>query len=103
MKSLTWVLVALLLLTTGCIGPGRHPHGFLPPIAEEYYVCEKCGSLHGGIYGKGPLASFESSGGAQCWHRWHQITKGEFQAKAKDGYPSQWEKAIPSFKASSAH
>src|SRR6476469_9099772 len=87
---LRFLLLFIPLLAAGCIGPGRHPHGFLPPIAEEYYRCEKCGSLHGGIYGKGPLASFATKAAASCWHRWSRISKTEFQKQAAADFPAAW-------------
>src|SRR5688572_11382051 len=77
-------------------GPGgRPPHStkLPPPIAEEYYACAKCGSLHGGIYGKGPLTNFAGANAAKCWHDWHQIAKAEFQELAADRFPAEWEKA----------
>jgi hypothetical protein len=98
MKMPRFLLLLTPLLAIGCVGPGRHPHAFLPPIAEEYYICEKCGSLHGGIYGKGPLASFETKEAAACWHRWHQVSKAEFQKKAEGAFPAEWSKALPFFK-----
>ena len=98
MKSRPFLLLLLPFLAGGCLGPGRHPHAFLPPIAEKYYACDKCSSLHGGIYGKGPLASFETKEAAGCWHRWHQISKADFQKKAEDAFPTEWSKASPYFK-----
>jgi hypothetical protein len=88
------VLLALSALAlAGCLGPGRPPHAVLPPIAEEYFACDKCGSLHGGIYGKGPLASFATPGAAQCWHRWQPISRADFQQRAARDFPAEWEKA----------
>ncbi len=92
MKKLQIIVPLFVVALAGCVGPGRPPHAFLPPIAEEYYVCEKCDSLHGGIYGKGPLASFSTSSGSKCWHRWHQIPRAEFQRLASDRFPAEWEK-----------
>lgn len=100
MKSSRFFLLLILLFTGGCVGPGRPPHAFLPPIAEEYHRCEKCGSLNGGIYGKGPLASFEATGAASCWHRWHQISKAEFQKQAKENFADEWSKTSPFLQAS---
>ena len=88
-----------LLLTSGCVGPGRLPHTFMPPIAEEYYACEKCDSLHGGIYGKGPLANYATKEAPSCWHDWKPVSKTEFQTKAAEDFPSDWAKALPFFKS----
>jgi hypothetical protein len=85
-------LAPLLLVFTlaGCAIRDRPPHAFLPPIAEEYYVCAKCGSLDGGIYGKGPLAHFRSAGAATCRHQWMQITFADFKRQAQTRFPVQW-------------
>jgi hypothetical protein len=92
MKKLQVILPLLVLTLAGCVGPGRPPHAVLPPIAEEYYVCKKCDSLHGGIYGKGPLASFSTPSATKCWHHWHQIPRVEFQKLASERFPAEWEK-----------
>lgn len=89
-------ILALVLATAGCVG--RQPHAFLPPIAEEYYACAKCGSLHGGIYGKGPLASFAAKDGSSCRHHWEPLSKAEFQKTAEADFPSEWAKSLPFFK-----
>ncbi|ACB74609.1 hypothetical protein [Opitutus terrae] len=95
MKLLSSVVMVAAVLASGCIGPGRPPHAYFPPIAEEYYVCGKCGSLHGGIYGKGPLERFDTAKAPRCWHRWRQISKHEFQRVAAEQFPGEWEKASP--------
>ncbi|MDR0901384.1 MAG: hypothetical protein LBM92_01260 [Opitutaceae bacterium] len=80
--------VVFAVVLSGCAG--RPPHAILPPIAEEYHVCGKCGSLHGGIYGKGPLASFKKEGAGSCRHKWRQISLEEFQGKAAAEFPDEW-------------
>jgi hypothetical protein len=97
-KFLVVAVVVVSLFAAGCVGAGRQPHAFLPPIAEEYFVCDKCGSLHGGIYGKGPLASFETASAASCRHRWRKISKIEFQARAQRDFPREWAEALEFFK-----
>jgi len=93
MKRLLIILSFGAIGFVGCAGPGRPPHSVgLPPIAEEYYACAKCDSLHGGIYGKGPLANFATANAATCWHEWQQIPKAEFQKRAAEGFPVEWEK-----------
>jgi hypothetical protein len=101
MKLQRSILSGLVLLLTGClIGPDRVPHAVLPPIAEEYYVCAKCGSLHGGIYGKGPLEYFRTPRADGCWHKWRQISKEEFQKKKEGGIPDRWLQSTHIFKLS---
>jgi hypothetical protein len=91
MKKLQVIISLFAVALAGCVG--RPPHAFLPPIAEEYYACAKCDSLHGGIYGKGPLASFATSNASTCWHRWRRITRAEFQKLASARFPADWQKA----------
>jgi hypothetical protein len=93
MKQIQVIIPLFAVVLAGCIGPGRHPHAFLPPIEEEYYTCGKCGSLHGGIYGKGPLVSFATSSASKCWHRWHLVPRAEFQRLASARFPEEWQKA----------
>jgi hypothetical protein len=92
-KQIQVIIPLFAVVLAGCIGPGRHPHAFLPPIEEEYYTCGKCGSLHGGIYGKGPLVSFATSSASKCWHRWHLVPRAEFQRLASARFPEEWQKA----------
>jgi len=93
MKTLQVIIPLFAMALAGCVGPGRPPHAFLPPISEEYFICEKCGSLHGGIYGKGPLVSFLTPDASKCWHSWHQVPMAEFQKIAAQRFPAEWEKA----------
>lgn len=95
MKPVSGVMVVAALLVSGCVGPGRPPHAFLPPIAEEYYACGKCGSLHGGMYGKALLERFDTDRAPRCWHRWRQISRQEFQRLALERFPAEWAKASP--------
>lgn len=92
------LLVLALVGVNGCLAPNQPPHAFMPPIAEEYYACDKCGSLHGGIYGKGPLASFASATATRCRHSWRPITRPEFQRFAAEQYPVAWAKTGEYFK-----
>lgn len=96
MKPLLPLLLAVVL--AGCAIHDRPPHALLPPIAEEYYVCAKCGSLHGGVYGKGPLLYLRDDKAVACIHRWSRISRGEFQRQARARFPTQWADAIPFFK-----
>lgn len=95
-------LPILAIMLSGCVGLDRPPHTFTPPIAEEYHACQKCGSLHGGIYGKGPLASFKKDGANACRHRWSRIEKQTFQKRAKEEHPEEWKAAPPFFRQGEA-
>ncbi len=74
--------------------PGRTPHaGFLPPIVQEYHHCPTCGSLHGGIYGKGPILYLKAEGAEACPHAWQLIPLESFQQQAKARFPESWARA----------
>jgi hypothetical protein len=64
-------------------------------IEQAYHYCEKCGSLEGGIYGKGPFKSFPGEGKKECIHEWKTITRGEFKRIAVEKYGVDWNKEIP--------
>ncbi|TGK30028.1 hypothetical protein EHQ05_03445 [Leptospira yasudae] len=59
----------------------KGPHYFLPPIAVEYYQCDKCKSYIGGIFGKGPLFRYKSEQAKRCIHSWEEIDADLFQQK----------------------
>lgn len=48
-------------------------------IYQAYYECSKCGSLHGGIYGKGPTRHKITD--TRCVHDWQAIHKEDFDTK----------------------
>lgn len=69
----------------------RGPYvGQLPPIAHEYHVCDKCGSLDGGVYGKGPHKRMQSDSGGWCAHRWQSINRAEFKGRASRQFGVDW-------------
>lgn len=96
--SLLLLALGASLLAGGCALSGRPPHAVLPPIAEEYHACARCGSLHGGIYGKGPLLSLTAPGGARCAHRWERIGRADFLQQAAERFPAAWAAALPFFR-----
>jgi hypothetical protein len=65
------------------------------PIVQQYHVCDRCGSLDGGNYGKGPTKSFRTEMGNQCVHQWRPITRNEFRALAAERFKVDWSKEIP--------
>jgi hypothetical protein len=90
------MLIALMLVVAvpvlvGYLRVDRGPHaGELPPIAHEYHVCDKCGSLDGGIYGKGPHKRMRSESGNWCVHRWRSISRAEFKVRASEQFGVDW-------------
>ena len=96
------VLVAVpLLLTVGAVvlnlrmdnGPYA---GQFQPITVAYHECGKCGSLDGGLYGKGPTEHFRTDPGRWCVHDWRPIGRGEFKRLATERFGRDWS-GEPSF------
>lgn len=71
------------------------PFGKVPPIQESYYVCPHCGSLDGGIYGKGPTKQLRTEHGKECIHQWQPILKQEFLNLGVEGFKIDWSKEPP--------
>ena len=63
------------------------PHGM---IDKSYWRCEKCGSLQGGIWGKGPTKFFDGPNRRWCVHRWEEISRDEFKRLASEQYGEDW-------------
>ena len=75
------------------------PHPFVTPIAQEYFYCPKCGSLDGGIYGKGPLRHYRTPSGADCFHNWSQISRSDFKSRASSSFIVDWSAETPWWQA----
>src|SRR5262245_4949133 len=74
----------------------RGPYdGPIPPITHEYFVCAKCRSLDGGIYGKGPHKRLRTAAGSRCIHNWRPITRAEFKNQAIEQFGIDWSQEIP--------
>ncbi len=63
------------------------PHGLIEPA---YFYCPKCRSLHGGIFGKGPLRFFDGPNRKTCVHDWQKIPRKEFKDLAVKLYAVDW-------------
>jgi len=91
-------LIISVLLTLGGMAfvlyqrVDQGPYNFwtMPVAAHEYYACDKCGSLDGGIYGKGPHKRLRSESGHWCVHRWHELSRAEFKQRAADQFGVDW-------------
>lgn len=95
---------ALLILVVGLFGLGAVLSGqFLrrdrpPPhkmIEEAYFVCSKCQSAQGGIYGKGPFKNFRGETASRCVHDWKRVSRDEFKQVAAKVYHQDWTAEIP--------
>ena len=94
--TLLVILVIVISLQACANKADRGPHDeLLPPIVQEYWACSKCGSLDGGIYGKGPLVHFRTQHGATCVHKWVRITREDFLHRASSEFGKDWTKEMP--------
>jgi hypothetical protein len=59
-------------------------------IDHAYFYCEKCDSLIGGVFGKGPVKHFDGPNKRKCVHTWKKITKTEFKALSGKLYGVDW-------------
>ncbi|WP_156781881.1 hypothetical protein [Leptospira tipperaryensis] len=63
----------------------RGPY-LLPPIAVEFFECQKCNSYIGGIFGKGPLLKYKSENAKQCIHHWEKTTASKFEEEVRSHF-----------------
>lgn len=63
-------------------------------IEQAYFKCEKCRSIEGGIYGKGPLIELHSDDARSCVHGWRRIPKSEFRQPGEQWHQADWSDAI---------
>jgi hypothetical protein len=83
------------LVQCGCYD--RPVYGYLPPIALQYFTCDKCGSYDGGIYGKGPLKHYRSAEAKKCIHQWEEISEKEFAVGVSKHFNIDWSKETMPF------
>ena len=93
LSGLIFVLT-LALFVSGCAS--RHDQ---PPktkmIEEAFFSCSKCGSLRGGIFGKGPTKRFQAATASHCVHDWQRVSHDEFKVLATQRFGVEWSKEIP--------
>ena len=93
MKAIILILMAgLLCVCAGC-RTNRPPDHMM--IEMAFFKCDKCRSLEGGIYGKGPFKSLHTPQAAQCVHNWQKISRDEFKALATQWQGVEWGSEIP--------
>lgn len=91
----SWLIVAvagLLFSGFGC-KTGQPPEHMM--IERAYFKCEKCKSLEGGIYGKGPLKYMHSPKSMECVHDWQRIEKDKFEKLSVEWYDRSCNEKIP--------
>ena len=74
--------------------------GSAPPAAraeEAYFVCASSRSLHGGIFGKGPIRRYGPRPGTCTTSEWKRVGREEFKATATQWHGVDWAKEIPFF------
>jgi hypothetical protein len=91
----TLMIIMMISLLTGCIGcrTDRPPEHMM--IEMAFFKCEKCRSLEGGIYGKGPFKSLHSPQAKTCVHDWQKISREEFKTLATQWNGIDWKSEIP--------
>lgn len=94
-ETRTVICVAMASLLVGCIGfqTDRPPEHLM--IEMAFFKCEKCHSLEGGIYGKGPFKSLHSPTAKACVHEWRKISRAEFRMLGTRWDGIDWQSEIP--------
>lgn len=64
-------------------------------IEQAYFICHRCQSAQGGIYGKGPFKEFRSKTASQCVHEWSPVSRDEFKRFTAVTYHQDWNSEIP--------
>ena len=89
----------MMLLLAGVIAGGAGCQVDRPPehkmIEMAFFKCEKCRSLEGGIYDKGPFKSLRTPEAKECVHDWRSISMTEFKALGTTWRGIDWTKEIP--------
>lgn len=89
------LLSALGLLSCA---PTNRPPKPSSMIVQEYFACTRCGSLHGGNFGKGPTLALRTPAAPSCRHQWQLIALDSFQLRGERDFPSEWAQAPLFFK-----
>ena len=87
-RFLTLTIIAAFMLTGCATRYNRLPKTKM--IDMGFYTCASCGSLSGGIFGKGPTRHYRSDMASRCVHDWRSITMPEFQKLATARFAVDW-------------
>jgi hypothetical protein len=93
MKRLIFPVIAVLALSCSGCWTDRTPKHMMVEMA--FFKCEKCHSLEGGVYGKGPTKFLHSPEAKNCVHNWQRISKEEFKRLATEWQGIDWQCEIP--------
>ena len=99
MRVATLLLLILIIAVIGAgvawaLG-GRDRPPKHAAIEQAYFICHRCQSAQGGIYGKGPFKEFRSKTAEACVHDWSRVSRDEFKGFATTVYHQDWSKEIP--------
>ena len=89
MRYIITIFTFAAVVMAGCATRYDHPPK-TKMIEMGFFACPKCGSLSGGIFGKGPTRSYRSDTASRCVHDWQSVTKAEFQRQATDRFGVDW-------------
>jgi len=64
-------------------------------MEQAYFICYRCQSAQGGIYGKGPIKEFRGKTATQCVHDWRSVSRDEFKRFTAIVYHQDWSAEIP--------
>jgi len=64
-------------------------------IEQAYFICYRCQSAQGGIYGKGPFKEFRGKTASQCVHEWSPVSREGFKRFTATVYHQDWNSEIP--------
>ncbi|QDT43602.1 hypothetical protein Pan241w_37040 [Gimesia alba] len=90
-KSVLSVVVCVTLVSS-CVSKLDRPPERDGYVVQAYHFCEKCESLQGGIYEKGPFKKFSSDQRKECVHEWQEISRDRFMQLAVDLHAVDWSK-----------
>lgn len=97
MKTLL-LLLCILPMTAGPAFAWPFSKRDRPPghqmIEKAYFICDRCHSCQGGIYGKGPFKNFRASNAPKCIHAWRRVSHSEFKRFAAKTYDVNWQSEI---------
>ena len=89
------ILIIMAGLFSGCAGYRTNRPTDHTMIEMAYFKCDKCRSLEGGIYGKGPFKSLHTPQADKCVHNWQKVSSDEFKALATQWQGVEWNDEIP--------
>lgn len=96
MKAINFfILICSIALLIGCVDEKTNQPPEHQMIEQAYFKCERCKSIEGGIYGKGPFKKLHSKEAERCIHDWVRIDKEEFRKLGAQWYRVKWEDEIP--------